>query len=140
MYFYLPGNGLLHAIQILCDQFTLNTWFFRVYVSFVIPITVLDTTVQMIRIWLLYFDMQLSQSIRNHNWRMAINPTSVTDNWFLNPINQRLFGDNGKYLFFIGFCINIIEMTFFWLLIFGFNKVLFGIILLLAVFVIKVSL
>ena len=121
------------------DQFVLHSVFFHIYVSLVIPITILDTAVQMIRIWLLYFDMQLSQSIRNHYWRMAINPSSVTNNWFLNPINQRRFGNNGKYLFCIGFCISSVEIACFLTFVYGFKQILIAIVVVLVCFGIKVS-
>ena len=54
--------------------------------------------------------MQLSQILKNKDWRMAIDPNIVSNNWFLNPRNQKRFGNNGHYLWFIGFCSTIIEM------------------------------
>ena len=52
----------------------------------------------LIRMWLLYYDMQLSQSLKNQNWQMAINPDVVSSNWFLKLKNQSRYGKSGKYL------------------------------------------
>ena len=64
-------------------------------------------TVHMCRVWLLYFDMQLSRSLQNKTWQMAIDPNIVSNNWFLDSKNQRNFGRNGKKLLFYGFLIDI---------------------------------
>ena len=40
-------------------------------------------TVYLIRVWLLYFDMKLSQLLKNKNWQMAINPNKISNSWFL---------------------------------------------------------
>lgn len=60
-----------------------------------------------IRLWLLYYDIQLSQSTKNRQWRMAINPDIVSKNWFLNPSNQRKFGNNGYYLLTFAFFLSL---------------------------------
>ena len=52
----------------------------------------------LIRMWLLYYDMQLTQSLQNQHWQMAINPFMVSSNWFLKSKNQTRYGKSGKYL------------------------------------------
>lgn len=62
----------------------------------------------LIRVWLLYFDMELSHLLKNKYWQMAINPNEMLKNWFLNPRNQRRFGGNGRVLFAIGLILGLI--------------------------------
>ena len=69
--------------------------------------------------------------------RMAINPGSVTNNWFLKPINQRRFGNNGKYLLLIGFCINITETTIYFMFILYFKHLFLSVVQLFSSLVIK---
>ena len=65
------------------------------------------STTYLCRIWILYFDMQLSRSLQNKSWQMAIDPNIESNNWFLNPKNQRNYGRSGKRLFLYGFIIDI---------------------------------
>ena len=46
--------------------------------------------IYLLRVWLLYFDMQLSQILNNRHWQIVINPMSYTNNWYLNPKNQNM--------------------------------------------------
>ena len=55
----------------------------------------------LIRVWLFICDMELSQVLKNSTWQMAIDPSAVSKNWFLDPKNQRRWGNNGKYLVII---------------------------------------
>ena len=69
-------------------------------------------TLFLIRVWVLFFDIKLSHLIKNQTWRMAINPTIVSNNnWYLNPKNQRLFANNGKYLCILGYLESVLEVT-----------------------------
>ena len=96
-------------------------------------------TLYLMRIWLLYYDTRLSHLLRNKDWQMAINPTIVSNNWFLNPKNQRLFGQNGHYLFLIGMFVCGIERLIFALLWFsGFT--VFAVIEAMLIIFIKVKL
>ena len=61
-----------------------------------------------IRFWLLYYDTQLAQVIKNREWRMAINPNTASNNWFLKPQNQRIFGNDAKYLIIMNILITIV--------------------------------
>ena len=71
----------------------------------------LGTTAYICRIWLLYFDMQLSRSLQNKSWQMAIDPNIESNNWFLNPKNQRQYGRNGKRMLFYAFLLDILVCT-----------------------------
>lgn len=62
-----------------------------------------------IRCWLLYYDMQVSQLLRNKHWQMAINPTIESKNWFLNPKNQRIARSNGIILLIVGILAAMLE-------------------------------
>ena len=62
-----------------------------------------------VRFWLLYFDTQLSQATKNRCWRMAIDPNSESKNRYLDPKFQRIFGNDGKYLLIIAFCVALFE-------------------------------
>ena len=57
--------------------------------------------------------MQLSQILKNQHWQMAIDPNKLSNNWFLNPKNQRRFGGNGTFLFIIGIIICLLQRLFF---------------------------
>ena len=63
------------------------------------------------RYWLLYFDISLSRLIANQSWQMAINPRATSKNWFLNLTNQKLFGNDGKYLIMAAIFWCCIETT-----------------------------
>ena len=65
-------------------------------------------TILLIRFWLLYFDMELSQLLKNQHWQMVINPNKLSNNWFLNPKNQRRFGGNGMFLFTLGMILCLV--------------------------------
>ena len=85
-----------------------NTWVLAYY-CLIGPLVFFVSSLYLIQLWLLYYDMQLAQSIKNKNWRMAINPQSVSNNWYMKPRNRKLFGNNGKYFFIIASIICIIE-------------------------------
>ena len=76
-------------------------------------------TIYVMRAWLLYYDMRLSQTLKNQHWQMAIDPNLLSKNWYLNPKNQRRFGNNGYQLLFYGFCLSLCEMSLFYLLWFS---------------------
>ena len=65
--------------------------------------------VYLVRVWLLFYDMQLNHLLQNKNWQMAINPFRISNNWYLNPTNQSLFGKNGKYLFSFAVLFGIVH-------------------------------
>ena len=73
-------------------------------------------TIHMCRVWLLYFDMQLSRSLQNKTWQMAIDPNIESNNWFLDSKNQRNYGRNGKRLLIYGFSIDIFVIAIFFLI------------------------
>lgn len=88
---------------------TISFWITRSLFYLLLMITFGYTlTVALIRIWLLYFDLQLSRSLTNKSWQMAIDPNIESKNWFLNPKNQRIYGNDGKQLLFRGLTIDTI--------------------------------
>lgn len=105
---------LLIPAQFLIDfyiasQYVTDYSFFKqenVYtVSYVIlvwailfPANILMNNLGVIRIWLLYYDLQVSKFIKNKEWQMAIDPTIESKNWFINPIHQRRFRDCKKLI------------------------------------------
>ena len=54
--------------------------------------------------------MQLSQLLKNQSWQMAIDPNIISNNWYLNPENQRKYGKRGKKLFIYGFLFDIFTL------------------------------
>ena len=87
------------------------------------PFSVFAVSLYVIRAWLLYFDMRVSQLTKNLEWRMAINPTIASNNWYLNPINQRRFGSNGIYLVLLAIISAIAEIGICGLLMYvGYSK------------------
>ena len=86
------------------------------YIIFIIkwvvvrPISLFIVSLYVIRAWLLYFDMKVSQLTKNLEWRMAINPTlASSNNWYLEPQNQRRYGQNGIYLVCFAIVFAIME-------------------------------
>ena len=92
-------NDTIQWLSFIC---AMTGWIFGTF-------TVIAATLFLIRVWLLYFDMELSQLLKNQHWQMAINPKKISNNWFLNPYNQRRFGGNGQFLLKIGLAVCLIQ-------------------------------
>ena len=73
-------------------------------------------TISFVRIWLSYYDMQISQLIKNQSWQMAINPNIESKSWFLNPNNQRKYQSDGRYLIIIAIILSLTEAVTFYVL------------------------
>ena len=82
---------------------------FRVIKFIIWTFSYLISSNVLIRVWLLYYDMQLSHALKNKNWQMAINPNIVSTNWFLHTKNQSRYGKNGKYLIIVSIFIAIYQ-------------------------------
>ena len=87
----------------------LSNNYFTIYVCAIVPLPILISNLYLIRIYLLYYSMELSQLIKNKNWRMAINPIKIANNWFLNINNQKKYYNNTKYLIIIAIFAVVIE-------------------------------
>lgn len=74
------------------------------------PTGIFSSSLFPIRVWLLYYDLQLSRFAQNKEWQMAINPTIESSNWFVNPKNQRRFGQNGTKLIQLTILLTIVEL------------------------------
>ena len=84
-------------------------------------------TLLLIRFWLLYFDMELSQLLKNQHWQMVINPKKLSNNWFLNPQNQRRYGGSGMFLLVVGLIFCVFQRLCFVILVFtGFYMTAIG--------------
>lgn len=100
----------------LIERLAIDTSFKENLVYFDVCYYVLSTSVwfgiqiHCIRIWLLYFNLQISQILKNRNWQAIINPDIFKNNWYLNPINQRRFGygNSSKNLIIVAGIISII--------------------------------
>ena len=101
-----------NTMKIISDTLYWTGW---VLASF----QILCPTLVFIRIWLLYYDMQLSQLLKNQTWQMAINPEIVSRNWFINHKNQRRFGHKGIFLYFGAIILTLTSRTFFTVVEFG---------------------
>ena len=73
-------------------------------------------TLSLIRIWLLYYDMQVSHILKNKNWQMIIDSNSIENNWYFKSKNQKRYYNNGKMLFKIGFTFDVIYFCLCWIL------------------------
>ena len=80
-----------------------------IFIWILIPIVSFGVTAFIIRIWLLYFDMQLNHIIKNQNWIKIIDPSLESKNWYLKKTHQRRFGNDGKYLLYFDIIDTIIE-------------------------------
>ena len=113
IYFYSVSTNI-YAIQFLLSQVEGINEDHLQFACLMIHLFLLSTTLglggtcYLLRWWLLYYDMQLSQLLKNKDWQMAIDPNIVSNNWYLNPKNQRRFGQDGKYLLRFGFTCDII--------------------------------
>ena len=83
-------------------------------------------TISFVRLWLSYYDMQISQLVKNQNWQMAINPNIESKSWFLNPNNQRKYQSDGRYLITIAIILCLLETVAFYLLDFVFDLLFFA--------------
>ena len=97
-------------------------------------------TLFVVRVWLFYYDMQLSQLLKNQNWQMAINPNIESKSWFLNPTNQRKYGSNGKYLIIIASIIALFECVTWNICEHFINLYFVAVVLTFVLFIIKVIL
>ena len=78
--------------------------------------TLFGSTLVLIRIWLLYYDMQVSHILKNKNWQMIIDSNSIENNWYFKSKNQKRYYNNGKMLFKIGFTFDVIYFCLCWIL------------------------
>ena len=101
------------AIFLFLDLTDLIQVLFHIAMSFIV--LGFGVTAYLCRLWLLYFDMQLSRSLQNKSWQMAIDPNIESKNWFLNPKIQRKYGRNGKTLLLYGFLSDIFVFAIFYL-------------------------
>ena len=138
-FIFLIGNAPANTTLLLVPNHNFTEKWLLIYFFIFIPLIIFNGTIFLNRIWLLYYDMQLSQLMKNHNWRMAINPTIESNNWFLNPRNQRLFGKNGKFLFIIGLCFTVFETGIFLIFTIIFKWVLVATMGIFGIQMIKVS-
>ena len=106
------------------------------YYIFLQTVIALLSTLYLIRSYILYFDMQHSQAMKNKEWRMAINPNHFS--WYLDPKNQKLFAKNGKNLIIIGFILTIIESGLLAMWLVAFNSVVATMIQLVSISFVKV--
>ena len=89
------------------------------YVTVLVITLYLGVQIHCIRVWLLYFNLRISQILKNRNWQAIINPQIFKNNWYLNPVNQRRFGhgNSGKTLIIFAIVIStilsIIQVTFY---------------------------
>ena len=67
-------------------------------------------TIVLIRIWIFYYDMEISHIKKNQNWQMVIDADIINNNWFLNIKNQQKYY-NAKFLAKIGFSVDLIAIT-----------------------------
>ena len=62
----------------------------------------------LLSIRLLYFDVHVSHLLKNKNWQIAIDPTVLKNNWYLDPTNQRKYANNGKNLLIVAFIFSVV--------------------------------
>ena len=101
------------AIFLVLDVANLIQVLFHIAIALIV--LGFGATAYLCRLWLLYFDMQLSRSLQNKSWQMAIDPNIESKNWFLNPKNQRKYGRNGKILLLYGFSCDIFVFIIFYI-------------------------
>ena len=87
-----------------------HTKIFDIFGLAYIPLTYFCLGFYNIRFWLLYYDGQVSHAIKNHSWRMAIDPNSESKNKYLDPNFQRIFG-NDRYLIVMAVCSSIVSTS-----------------------------
>ena len=64
--------------------------------------------INIIRIWLLYFDMNISKFKNQNGWRIIIDPNCQSTNWYFQKLNT--YG-NSNYLFKYGFLFVLVCST-----------------------------
>lgn len=88
------------------------------------PMKSMAESVIVMRIWLLFFDSNVSRLIKNQNWQQSINPQIGLEDetqraFYLNPKSQRKWAGNGSFLFKIA-CLVLLCETILYSFIFAF--------------------
>ena len=135
---YSFNESVVPCLKIIFDDnkaisFILDTLYWMLLAT-----TTFATSLYIIRIWLLYYDMQLSQLSKNRKWQEAIVPYQIKDNWYLSPHNQRKFGGDGRYIACVLFVSNFIAVIICAALIYVVHLNLIAIIEMVSWFLIQV--
>ena len=92
---FVKAEDLSNTVMIVADDI-----FRSIFLIFSIGF---GLTIVLIRMWILYYDLEISHIKRNQHWQMVI------DSDIININNQRKYYNNRKYLIKIGFIIDIIQ-------------------------------
>ena len=107
---YSFNESVVPCLKIIFDHNKIISFILDTFYWILLTLTTFATSLYIIRIWLLYYDMQMSQLLKNRNWQVAINPDIIARNWYLNPNNQRRFGNDGRYIAYGLFILDTIAI------------------------------
>ena len=97
--FWMLVTGPLHALGYFAfkDSFDsyFNTWTL-LYYCIIGPLMSFVMSLYLTQIWLLHYDIQLAQVIKNKHWRMVIDPINNNEfsNWFVK--HKTVYGNAKK--------------------------------------------
>ena len=75
----------------------------------------------MVQFWLLFYDTNVSLTIKNKKWMLALNEMNIAANWFLDAKNQKFFGKNGAYLLLLAVLSALFESLILFLVFISFD-------------------
>ena len=140
--FFHVGDLIVYFIYLVIYDWRIESIYYVTYSCIFYPSLSMAESIVIMRIWLLYFDSNLSHLLKNQQWQLSINMTiqeEVQRTFFLNPKNQRKWASNGLFLFKIACCFWIVDVIIHSFLYLYLEKYLDSIVVKVASFAVKVT-
>ena len=115
MSLYTIGDIIVYFVYLAIYSDSMSEIYDFFYGCLFYPMISMAETVMIMRIWILYFDSNVSRLVKNSKWQVSINPSIMEDSpfdhgFYLNAKTQRRWASGG-FLFKIACALLVLETT-----------------------------